>query len=92
MVAQTIRDVGGIDAPVSISKLHNGTNTSLNCQLGQFDFIGDSTNWENNTYFDEITGEAKALVTIERVPAQDNAGNKKTDFGRMVITNIEYID
>ena len=92
VLAQTVKDIGGIGAGINISKLHNGVNTGLSCLLGQFDFISDSNSWENNTYFDEITGEVKALVTIERVPAQDNSGNQNPDYGRMVITNIEYID
>ena len=87
VVAQTIRDVGGIDSDVTISKLHNGTATDLGCRLGRFDFISDATDWENNTYYDEITGEVKALVTIERVPADDDK-----NYGRMIIRKIEYID
>ena len=87
VVAQTIHDVGGIDSDVTISKLHNGTATDLECRLGRFDFISDATDWENNTYYDEITGEVKALVTIERVPADDDK-----NYGRMIIRKIEYID
>jgi len=92
VVAQSIRDVGGIENDVTITKLHNGTKTSLSCQIGRFDFVSDSTDWENNTYFDEITGEVKALVTIERVPAADEAGEKNKNYGRMVVTGIEFID
>ena len=92
VVAQTIRDVGGIGVDVPISKLFKGKSQSLNCRIGRFDFISNSKNWEDNTYFDEITGEVKAIVTIERVPQDDGAGNNNEDYGRMVITNIEYID
>jgi len=92
VVAQTIRDVGGIDNDVSITKLHNGSKKDLDCRLGRFDFVSDSTDWEKNTYYDEITGEVKALVTIERVPSLDDTGAKNPKYGRMVITKIEYID
>jgi hypothetical protein len=92
VVAQTIRDVGGIGANVSISKLHNGAATDLDCQLGRFDFISDPDDWENNTYYDEITGEVKALVTLERVPSLDEVGNPNENYGRIVIRKIEYID
>lgn len=87
VVAQTIKDIGGIGASVTISKLHKDVKTPLACQIGQFDFIGESDDWENNTYFDEITGEVKALVTIERVSADDDK-----NYGRMTISRIEYID
>ena len=92
VVAQSIRDVGGIGTDIPITKIHNDSNKELACQIGRFDFVSDSTNWENNTYFDEITGEVKALVTIERIPAVDENGNKNKDYGRMVITGIEFID
>ena len=102
VVAQTIRDVGGIPGAASdlndkekgvpITKLHNGDKKELNCLLGRFEFISDATDWENNTYFDEITGEVKALVTLERVPALDDTGAKNPKYGRIVITKIEYID
>ncbi len=92
VVAQTIRDVGGIGSDVPITKLHNGAKTELKCQLGRFDFISDAADWEKNTYFDEITGEAKALITIERVPALDDTGAQNSKYGRLVISKIEYID
>ena len=88
VVAQSIKDVGGIGSDISISK---GNNT-LDCRIGRFDFVSDAANWENNVYFDEITGEAKMLVTVERVPAADDSGAKNKDYGRMVVTNIEFID
>ena len=92
VVAQSIKDVGGVGADVPITKIHNGTSTSLNCRIGRFDFIGNSNSWENNTYYDEITGEVKALVTIERVPAVDENGQNNRDYGRMVIHSIEFIE
>ena len=92
VVAQSINDVGGIGADVSITKLHKGENKPLECQIGRFDFVSDDTNWDNNTYYDEITGETKALVTIERVPAADENGEKNKNYGRMVVTAIEFID
>lgn len=95
VVAQSIRDIGGIGADVTISKIHNGAEKSLGCQIGRFDFVSDKStpkNWENNTYFDEITGEVKALVTVERVPATNDANEANTDFGRMVVTGFEFIE
>ena len=88
VVAQSIKDIGGIGSDISISK---GNNT-LDCRIGRFDFVSDAANWENNVYFDEITGETKMLVTIERVPAADENGEKNKSYGRMVVTNIEFID
>ena len=93
VVAQTIRDIGGVGGnSIPVTKIHNGSNETVDCELGRFEYIQDNNNWENNTYFDEITGEVKALVTIERVPAQNDIGENNTDYGRMVITGIEYID
>ena len=92
VVAQSIKDVGGIGTTVEVTKIHNGADKKLACQLGQFDFVADPDSWDDNTYFDEITGEVKALVTVERVPSTDDMGNKNADYGRMVVTNIEFID
>ena len=103
VVAQTINDVGGIGADVPITKIHKEDNgdgykiksKGLMCQIGRFDFISDKSatpNWENNTYYDEITGEVKALVTIERIPATNYLGEKNTDCGRLVVTGIEFIE
>jgi len=101
VVAQSIRDVGGIASAadlsdsnkgVTMSKIHKRNKKTLKCLLGRFDYISDSGTWENNTYFDEITGEVRALVTIERVPATDDSGNANKEFGRMVVTGIEFID
>ena len=95
VVAQSIRDiggirgVGGIDTSIEVNK---GNNHTLRCLLGRFDFIGDSDNWENNTYFDEITGEVKALVTIERIPQTNDIGESNKDYGRMVVTGFEFIE
>ena len=95
VVAQSIKDVGGIgsdSAAIPITKIHKGNSKELDCLIGRFDFVSESDNWENNTYYDEITGEVKALVTIERIPAVDENGDKNKDYGRMVITGIEFID
>ena len=94
VVAQSIKDVGGVgddSAAIPISKIHRGQNRELKCLIGRFDYVSEQ-NWTDNTYYDEITGEVKMLVTIERVPAVDDAGNKNKEYGRMVITNIEFID
>ena len=92
VVAQSIKDVGGVGTEIPVTKIHKGQNRSLDCQIGRFDFVRESDNWEDNTYYDEITGEVKALVTIERIPAVDENGDKNKDYGRMVITNIEFIE
>ncbi|HJH03667.1 MAG TPA: hypothetical protein K8W19_06530 [Victivallis vadensis] len=89
IVAQTIRDVGGDENnKISITKIgYDGTPvTKTDCLIGQFD-IADNPGVPNDSpdqkvYFDEITGETKILVTIDRNP---------TD-GQMMVRKIEYID
>ena len=92
IVAQSIKDGGGVsrDMPM-IKRTADGTNKTLGCRIGRFDFIGDAADWRNNLYFDEITGETKALVTLERVPAVDDVGDPNKNFGQLVVTNIEFL-
>ena len=92
IVAQSIRDVGGVnsDVPV-IRRSADGDNKTLSCRIGRFDFISDAADWRRNLYFDEITGETKALATLERVPATDEAGDPNRNYGQLVVTNIEFL-
>jgi len=101
VVAQAINDVGGVDSEVTMTKIHKnssdtkGRPVEQGCKIGRFDFIRDQgtpPQWEYNTYFDEITGEVKALVTIERIPATNYLGDKNEDFGRLVVTEIEFVE
>lgn len=89
IVAQTIRDVGGDENnKISITKIgYDGTPvTKTDCLIGQFDIADNpgvpSDSPDQKVYFDEITGETKILVTIDRNP---------TD-GQMMVRKIEYID
>ena len=91
IVAQSIKDGGGVSVDVPMIKRGaDGTNKTLGCRIGRFDFISDAADWRNNLYFDEITGETKALVTIERVPATDGA-TPNSNYGQLVVTSIEFL-
>ena len=85
IVAQTIRDIEG---PNLVKLRHDGKPTNpLTCQLGTFDLVKDaSSNIPESiapyVYFDEITGECKILVTLDRDPVN----------GQMMVRKIEYID
>ena len=85
IVAQTIRDIEG---PNLVKLQHDGKPTnSRTCQLGTFDLVKDtSSNIPEGiapyVYFDEITGECKILVTLDRDPVN----------GQMMVRKIEYID
>ena len=69
------------------SKKHPYSAT-IKCKLGRFDYAyidengGNTKDDKNITYFDEITGEIKMLVTIDRDPLT----------GRMAVRTIEYVE
>ena len=91
IVAQSIKDVGGVGSEFTLIKGDgSGGTKTLKCLLGRFDFIKDADDWRKNLYFDEIIGETKALVTIERVPAADGA-TPNSNYGQMVVTSIEFL-
>ena len=71
VVAQVIRDAAGLQ----FRKKADGSDISKNCEFGQFDY-------DNNIYFDEIIGEVKMLVTIER----------DINTGRMTIRRTDYLE
>ena len=74
IVAQSIRDVGGFQ---SRQDINGDTKTKDNCAFGTFDY--DST---SNVYFDEITGEVKMFVTIDR----------DINTGRMTVRRVDYLE
>lgn len=89
IVAQTIRDIGGVGSDIPIVRLkQNQDPLEYFCKLGRFDIAPDDSTGipdgapEKNIYFDEITGEVKILVTLVRYP----------DNGRIMVRKIEYID
>ena len=67
IVAQAIRDVGGM-------QVRNGKEP-VQCKFGKFDY-------DNGIYYDEITGEVKMLVTIDR----------DITTGRMSVRRIDYLE
>lgn len=73
VVAQVIKDTAGLQ----FRKNSSGTDVQRDCDFGQFDY--DSG---NDVYFDEITGEVKMLVTIER----------DVTTGRMRIQRTDYLE
>ena len=83
VAAQTIDDVGGIDSDgngvgVSISAPDADGNvvTKTDCKIGVFDE-------KDNVVFDKITATTKMLVTLQR---------RIEDGGKLVVTDVEYID
>ena len=74
VVAQVIKDAAGIQ----FRKNADGDNIQQNCEFGQFDYLKDGT--DNYYYFDEIIGEVKMLVTIERDIATGRMTVRRTDY------------
>lgn len=73
VVAQVIKDTAGLQ----FRKNSSGSDVQKECDFGQFDY--DSG---NDIYFDDITGEVKMLVTIER----------DVTTGRMRIQRTDYLE
>lgn len=89
VVAQTIRDIGGKGTTqVIVKQKANNSSIEHPCQLGQFDIEPDPTapkiSPDKHVYFDEITGEVKMLVTIDRNPDPGS--------GKLMVRKIEYLD
>jgi hypothetical protein len=90
VVAQSIKDIGTKDGiPVKKFSKKYPKSAEIICKKGQFDYTyideGGPTATKKDefiTYFDEITGEIKMLVTIDRDPFT----------GKMTIRNIEYLE
>ena len=84
IVAQTIRDIDG----KNIVKLrYDGEALDKECKFGTLDVRQDkSSNIPESVapyiYFDEITGECKIIVTLDRNPTT----------GRMMVRRIDYLD
>ena len=73
VVAQVIKDIAG----TQFRKNASGSDVSRECDFAQFDYDSGS-----DIYFDEITGEVKMLVTIER----------DVTTGRMKIQRTDYLE
>ncbi|MBE6363459.1 MAG: hypothetical protein E7054_07380 [Lentisphaerae bacterium] len=73
VIAQVIKDAAGIQ----FRKDSSGNNVQADCEFGQFDY-----NSTSNIYFDEIIGEVKMLVTIER----------DITTGQMLIRRTDYLE
>lgn len=95
IVAQSIKDRKGVQVRATsetskgkftaidgstVDDIEDGT-VSLECKLGKFDALEHGENDDLNVYFDEITGEVKAMVTFVRDPAT----------GRLFINRIDYL-
>lgn len=83
VVAQTVRDLDGTVARIK----NDGTVGTKNCAYGTFDVDADSTDAslpkaDQFTYYDQITGEIKTLVTMENNPTT----------GQTIVRQIEYIE
>ena len=94
VVAQSIKDVSGTQVKVvdetsdenSFSSTPDGSVSSdgiasKECKFGRFDKFEHSSDSDKNVYFDEITGEVKALATFER----------DTNTGKMKLVRIDYL-
>lgn len=92
IVAQSIRDVGGTQyRKVTDPGVYSGSGVNTdaatgsiykNCSFGQFDLAESSNGYKDNIYFDEITGEVKMFVTIDR----------DINTGRMTVRRIDYLE
>ena len=87
IISQTIKDIGGNGSNLNITKTSaDGSATqSVPCQLGRFDVVGPTgsalaSDWRQNVYGDEITGEQK--VKVRGVVSN----------GKIKITSFKYID
>lgn len=82
IVAQTIRDLGD-SAGIPITRIDkDGIGQTRPAKNGQFDYEEVGSDPEDNIYYDEITGEVKMIVTIDRNP----------ETGKMMVRKIDYID
>ena len=86
VVAQVIKDAAGmqfrkVSDPSKYSGVTNG-NVSQSCEFGQFDYAPSNDENYENIYFDEIIGEVKMLVTIER----------DITTGQMLIRRTDYLE
>ena len=90
IVAQSIKDNDGYQMRATTGKGSdfNGSVTvddgvaEKTCKLGIFDFYEHKTDHEKNVYFDDITGEVKMLVTLDR----------EQGTGKLSVRKIEYIE
>ena len=83
VVAQTIRDLDGTVARIK----NDGSVGTKSCSYGTFDVETDSTDTslpanDQFTYYDQIAGEVKMLVTMENNPTT----------GQTIVRQVEYIE
>jgi len=89
VVAQTIRDVAGMQFRATSCAAGDFDDATVEdkmaqkeCKFGEFDAAIHNDDDGKNVYFDEITGEVKMFVTIERDPVT----------GRLSIRRVDYLE
>ena len=89
IAAQVIRDLEGVIAKLnSTGTVVNHTATSGSFDATIIDKDGKGSDPDRSIYFDEILGESRMLVTIERLHYFDN----DTPRARLRVRQIEYLD
>lgn len=92
VLAQSIQDNSGSQIRDTKEKASDFTSSSVeiddgvaikdNCKTGTFDMYEHKTDPRKNIYFDNITGEVKMLVTLDRMQGT----------GQLKVRKIEYIE
>ncbi len=86
IVAQSIRDLEGPLSRWDLSITPNRlVSKSTDAAFGVFDV-------ENGLYYDEIMGECRMLVTVEKVHYLETVGTGKVPRARLRVKQIEYLD
>ena len=85
IVAQSIRDLQGPLSRWDLSTTPNLVPKSTDAAFGVFDV-------ENGLYYDEIMGECRMLVTVEKVHYLETVGTGKVPRARLRVKQIEYLD
>lgn len=84
VLSQSIKDVGGINTTIPISKysVDGLTSDTQGCKIGVFDAkINDPNDYKTNIYYDEIAGEQKIMLR-----------GRSLGGGNIKIISFQYID